>query len=232
MHDPWSAGNADRKARRAHRPLYDDYDDWDDRLIKQHESPYKRRQGHAAGKCWVKTEAVGEENKDGWAAANVDDIRNRETALAALKPPEMNKLAAESLAAGAGLVSQAVQGAAAAVVGQGPKWGTAYLLKKRDEQVRTLADQKQAPGSKEWDKKVLEAVHRAAEQLKTDDSLQLRGLMQQVAADDPQISPTLKKWPLMAAYEAEFKANPPLKDTGAVDAHKAFVKKARELHAV
>lgn len=56
--------------------------------------------------------------------------------------------------------------------------------------------------------------------------------MKDYAHDDPNIPADLKKWPLFAAYEAEFGANPPGKDSAALGAHTAFVQKAHELFAV
>lgn len=173
-----------------------------------------------------------EPGEDGEVAAcgmaTMEDIRNPDAAKTRVYGSDMNSIAVESLAKGAAFIKKSADRGNAPVLAAAPRWSNEILKKTRDEAIEAL--QGKDLDAEQWHQAVLGAVKDKAKKFEA--NAELRDLMGSVAQEDPNISAALKKWPLMAAYEAEWKANPPLKDTAAVGAHTAFVQKAAELSAV
>ena len=201
-------------------------------LLDDPSPPKRMRKVPRATYVTFKQEPAGEDGEikePACGMATMEDIRNPAAAKTRVYGADMNSVAVESLAKGAAFIKKSADLGNAPVLATAPRWSTEILRKTRDDAIEALQGRNDLDAV-EWHQKVLGAVKDKAKEFEDND--ELRNLMGSVAQEDPNISAGLKKWPLMAAYEAEFKANPPLKDTGAVGAHKAFVQKAAELSAV
>lgn len=174
-------------------------------------NPSKRSRGSTSNGVVIKAE----NGPSHFAVADAADFRNRDEPKVALRGKDLNVVAAVALASASVDMKQAVE-EKKLVPSQSAKWATSHLQNAVDRTRTELVQQGEDPKAPQFEQKLVEAADAAAKELQEADAGKLRQIMGDRAHQECGVNPQSKrKWHFLAAYEGEFKANPPLRESPA-----------------
>lgn len=153
----------------------------------------------------------------GFAVASTADYRNRGEPKVAIKGKDVNLLAAEALAKGCADLKRAVDDQQL-VPTQATRWGVQHVQSAVDTQRQKLTREGQLdPNGIPFAKALASAAVEAAGELQAANPQELRGFRGPTAQEQLGMDEVaMGRWAFLAAYAAEFKANPPLAESSAL----------------